>query len=128
MSHVSEQTSSFLMEVGFKAIKSGMYDSAQAIFEGINTKEQNSAAGDIGLATIALANGDMDKAISYLDETAFSDKQNAHEAKKLLLIASMLGGDQAKAGHVHQSLLTGSSHSANDDEKQEAEQFFSKPA
>lgn len=125
MHNLPKETAAHLTEVAFLAIKSGMHDSAQNIFEGINVEESDSAAGSIGLATIALANGEMDKVTAYLDDVAFSDKRNAHEAKKLLLIAAMLGGDQKKAGQVHHSLATEREKPATTEQQEEAGEFFS---
>lgn len=124
MSDLSKNASAHLLQVGFAAIKTGMYDSAQAIFEGIDRQEMDNAAGRIGLAMTALVNGDMEKAVVCLDDMAFSNKSNAYEAKKLLLIASILSGDQEKAGRVHQSLAEASKTPMSTEKQQEAKVFF----
>lgn len=113
-----------LSEVGFAAVKSGNFESAQTIFLSLRHAEPDNAAGSIGLASIAMANGNMDEAIALLDESAFTKQRNAHEAKKLLLIATMLKGDQEKAGQVHKSLATERQEQPSEERLAESEAFF----
>lgn len=113
-----------LSEVGFAAVNSGNFESAQTIFLSLRHAEPENAAGSIGLASIAMAKGQLDEAIALLDESAFSEKNNAHEAKKLLLIAAMLKGDQVKAGQVHHSLATERDTMPSDERITQAQAFF----
>lgn len=113
-----------LSEVGFAAVKAGSFESAQTIFLSLRHAEPDNAAGSIGLASIAMARGKMDEAIELLDDSASSKQRNAHEAKKLLLIATMLKGDQAKAGQVHKSLVTEREEQPSAERIAEAAAFF----
>ncbi|CAA6826341.1 MAG: Unknown protein [uncultured Thiotrichaceae bacterium] len=113
-----------LFEIGFAAVNAGNFDSAQTIFLSLIDAEPENAAGSIGLASIAMAQGQMDEAVELLYESAFSKKSHAHEAKKLLLIATMLKGDQAKAGQVHHSLATEREKMPSEERVAEAEAFF----
>lgn len=118
-------SSKLLSEVGFVAIKAGNFDSARTIFLSLQQTEPNNVAGNIGLASIALATGEMDEAIDLLEESSFSEKCNNYEAKKLLLIVTMLKGDQEKAGKIHHLLATEHPEKPNKKRLIEATEFFS---
>lgn len=113
-----------LSEVGFVAIKSGNFDSARTIFIALQQTEPNNVAGDIGLASIALAMGKMDEAVDLLEISSFSGKRNSYEAKKLLLIATMLKGDQEKAGKIHHILASERADKPSEERIKEAKEFF----
>ncbi|MCK5917349.1 MAG: hypothetical protein KAG34_02935 [Cocleimonas sp.] len=114
-----------LLKIGFLAVKFSNFKPAELIFISLKNIESENAAGSIGLASIAMSKGNMEEAIEYLDEIAFSKVTNAHEAKKLLLIASMLHGDQEQAGKIHHSLAIEKEETLDDARILEAEEFFS---
>lgn len=119
-----KNTLALLSNVGIIAVKTGMFDIANTIYGAVRDMQPNNAAGNIGLASVALAGGKIEKAIDYLEPQAFSDDENAGEAEKLLLIAVMLSGDKEKAGEIHHSLMTKSSQPQEKSRHDEAEQFF----
>ena len=68
-----KNTLALLSNVGIIAVKTGLFDAANNIYGAIRDIQPNNAAGNIGLASVALAGGQIDEAIGYLEPQAFSE-------------------------------------------------------
>ena len=113
-----------MTELGFSAIQTGDLAKAESIFISIIDSAENDAAGSIGLAIIKLSAGDIDAAIDRLENGLEKATTNAHEARKLLLIAYMLKGNDSGAGDLHRKFVADSGPAASDHEVKRAELFF----
>lgn len=113
-----------MTELGFSAIHNGSLEEAENIFISLTDIAEDDAAGFIGLATIKLSHGDVDMAVDYLETGLKETTVNVHEARKLLLIAYMLQGNDAGAEALHGQFITdrGADASAHDIER--AATFF----
>ncbi len=113
-----------MAERGFSAIQNGALAQAETIFISLIDIAKDDAAGFIGLATIKLSHGDVDSAIDYLEDGLKKITVNAHEARKLLLIAYMLQGNDEGAEDLHREFIINSGCEAGDEQLQRAESFF----
>ena len=115
---------SMMTELGFCAIRNGKLDQAEQIFTALAEMNPIDAAGAIGLATVQLSMGDISVAMATLESGIAHAQINVHEASKLLLIACMLAGDDAKAEQIHRNFITHSGCTASDEQLQRAGAFF----
>ena len=113
-----------MTELGFSAIRNGSMAEAESIFICLTDLAAEDAAGFIGLATVKLSFGDVDTSIDYLEDGLEKTTINTHEARKLLLIAYMLKGNDEGAEALHRQFITDSSDDENDEHLQRAESFF----
>lgn len=113
-----------MTELGFSAIQSGALTEAENIFISLVDLADDDAAGFIGLATIKLSHGDIDTAIHHLESGLEKTTVNVHEARKLLLIAYMLQGNDDGADDLHRQFVADSGSNASQQEIQRAESFF----
>lgn len=113
-----------MTELGFSAIRSGSMTEAETIFLSLTDLAKDDAAGFIGLATVKLSFGDVDTAIDYLESGLEKTTVNAHEARKLLLIAYMLKGNDEGAEDLHRRFIVDSGCEASDKQLERAESFF----
>ena len=109
---------------GFNAVKEGALDEAGHIFASVAELNPKDAAGMIGQATVQLSLGDIPAAIAVLEGGIEQAEVNVHEARKLLLLAYMLEGDDAKAEQLHSQFVLNSEREDTDDHLHDASVFF----
>ena len=113
-----------MTELGFSAIRSGSLEEAESIFISLTDIAEDDAAGFIGLATIKLSHGDVDMAIDHLENGLKKTTVNVHEARKLLLIAYMLKGNEAGAEALHSQFIADRGADASSHDVERAATFF----
>ncbi|HPE61412.1 MAG TPA: tetratricopeptide repeat protein [Thiolinea sp.] len=113
-----------MIEIGFCALRLGAFTQAGKLFQIAAERHPEDAAGSIGLAMVALGQGQVDNALTLLEQGLEPARLNREEAEKLLLITYMLAGEDRKAGQLHQQLAHNSPHPASQEQHEQAGHFF----
>lgn len=123
MKNVNDLTP-LMVSTGFSAVKIGSLKTAECIFTSVAELNPQDAAGVIGQATVQIGSGNLSNAITLLEKGIKHADVNVHEARKLLLLAYMLEGDDAKAEELHGAFVTGSERENVKDHLRNAGIFF----
>lgn len=118
-----------MLELAFIALENGDLDKSDKIFQALKESIPNDAIGSIGMASVSIARGEIPAAIQELESDALNKEINQTEARKLLLAAAMLSGDNDRAHQVHEHFIVNNICPAHQPEQSkhltDAEQFFS---
>jgi hypothetical protein len=97
-----------LMEIGVAASAGGLFNQANAIFEGMGAMRPDSEGPGIGLAIARLNARNFDEAAQILRDKVLAKHPQSIEAKMFLGLALRLGGRNAECDNIIKELAASS--------------------